>query len=172
MKNILFVTALALILFSCGSGSNKNSTTDSQADQTDKVSTAVEVDSILANPGNYLEKTVSIKGLVVHTCRQTGKKMFLIGSDKNSPIKVVAGNNISLFEQSLEGETVIATGKITLMEGSGENHKNNKEHQEKGEHNNHSEETTSSDSTTGGCAAETNNKRYEMVCDVFSVVKE
>jgi len=170
MRN-LFIAALTIILLSCNSSTNKKSqkTQEATANPEQKI---VLVDSLLVTPENYLEKTISIKGLVVHTCKQTGKKMFLVGTDKNSPIKVVAGNSISLFEQSLEGETVIATGKITLMEESGEKHEDHKEHQGEGEHKNHSDETTSKDSTNGGCAGETNIKRYEMICDEFSVVKE
>ena len=162
MKNLLFTTALALVLFSCNSTSNKKSATDSQADKSEQVTTAVEVDSILANPAKYLEKNISIKGLVIHTCRHTGKKMFLAGSDKNTFVKVIVGNNISTFGQELEGETVIATGKLAMIGTEDE-----QKHKEK-EHDNSVE---SKDSSSAGCVTETKIKNYEMTCSAFSVVK-
>ena len=169
MKNFIFITALTFIFFSCNSSSNKKSNTTNEAVNTEETTATVEIDSLLANPNIYLNKTITITGLVVHTCKHSGKKMFLIGTDKDSPVKVIAGNNITLFEQTLEGETVIATGKIRLMEENGEKHE---DHKEEGDHKNHADETTSKDSTNGGCAAETNIKKYEMACDEFSIVKE
>ncbi len=167
MRNIIFITALTFIFFSCNSSSNKKSNTSEEANAANTV-TIVEVDSLVANPNIYIQKTISIKGLVVHTCKHSGKKMFLVGTDKDSPVKVIAGNDITLFEQTLEGETVIATGKITLMEENSEKHE---EHKDKEEHKNHTDETTSKDSTSGDCAAETKIKNFEMICDEFSVVE-
>ncbi len=168
MKQIITVIAFISIVFSsCNSSTSKNSNLKNNTSKENI--DIVLVDSILASPEKYLGKTVNIQGLVVHTCKHSGKKMFLVGTDKDSPVKVIAGKDITLFEQTLEGETVIATVKIRLMEGVGEKHG---DHKEEGEHENHADETTSKDSTNGGCAAETNIKKYEMVCDKFSVVEE
>ncbi len=169
MRNLFLTFALVTIFISCNSTSGKKSSTTAEPSQTSELNAVIEVDTLLANPNIYLDQTVSIKGLVVHTCKHSGKKMFLAGSDKSVYVKVVAGNNISIFGKELEGETVVATGKITIMEKSGEKHKdqNNKE-----EHKEHDEKITSKDSTSGeGCATETKIKRYEMTCDSYSVVK-
>ena len=168
MKQIFFAIAfISIILSSCSSGTSKKSNIkDKSPKESIKV---VLVDSILATPEKYLEKTVSIQGLVIHTCKHSGKKMFLAGADKNRFVKVIAGNSISIFGKELEGETVIATGKITIMEKSDEKHK---DQDKKEEHKEHDEKTTSKDSTSGeGCATETKIKRYEMTCDSYSVVK-
>lgn len=168
MKQLITVIAFISIIFSsCSSGTSKKSAVK---DKSSKESiNVVLVDSILATPEKYLEKTVSIQGLVIHTCKHSGKKMFLAGADKRTFVKVIAGNTISIFGKELEGETVIATGKITIMENSGEKPK---DHNKNEEHKEHDEKTTSKDSSTGeGCATESKIKKYEMTCDSFSVVK-
>ncbi len=164
MKNLFLIAALVTIFVSCNSSSEKKKNTTAEPTQTAELTAVVEVDTILANPNIYLDKTISIKGLVVHTCKHSGKKMFLAGSDKSVYVKVVAGNNISIFGKELEGETVVATGKLTLIEEEGEKHS---EEGAKTEVN----ESDSSDSTTASCATETKIKNYEMICDAFSVVK-
>ena len=73
----------------------------------------VSVDSVQKNPEKYFDKTIVLKGRVVHTCKVTGKKMFLTGSDENNLIRINAGDNISRFDESLQGEIVIVKGVLT-----------------------------------------------------------
>ena len=42
----------------------------------------VSVDSVQKNPEKYFDKTIEIRGRVIHTCKVSGKKMFLAGSDE------------------------------------------------------------------------------------------
>jgi len=165
MRNLLFTATLALILFSCNFASNKKLTTGTQADETGQVATAVEVDSLVANPNIYLDQTVNVKGLVVHTCKHSGKKMFLVGSDKNKFVKVIAGPDISRFDQSLEGEIVVATGKLTLLDETQEKHEGS------GERKTEMAETSDQNTTSAGCVTETKIKNYQMICDGIKVVE-
>jgi hypothetical protein len=73
----------------------------------------VSVDSVQKNPEKYFDKTIAIQGRVIHTCKVSGKKMFLAGSDEQNLIRVNAGDNISRFDESLQGEIVIAKGVLT-----------------------------------------------------------
>jgi len=73
----------------------------------------VSVDSVQKNPEKYFDKTISLQGRVIHTCKVSGKKMFLSGSDEQNLIRINAGDNISRFEESLQGEVVIAKGVLT-----------------------------------------------------------
>lgn len=73
----------------------------------------VSVDSVQNNPSRYFDKTIAIRGRVIHTCKVSGKKMFLAGSDEQNLIRINAGDNISRFDESLQGEIVIAKGILT-----------------------------------------------------------
>ena len=73
----------------------------------------VSVDSVQKNPEKYFDKTIALQGRVIHTCKVSGKKMFLAGSDEEKLIRINAGENINRFEESLQGEMVIARGVLT-----------------------------------------------------------
>lgn len=73
----------------------------------------VSVDSVQKNPEKYFDKTIALRGRVIHTCKVSGKKMFLSGSDDQNLIRINAGENISRFDESLQGEIVIARGVLT-----------------------------------------------------------
>ena len=73
----------------------------------------VSVDSVQKNPEKYFDKTITLQGRVIHTCKVSGKKMFLAGKDEQNLIRVNAGDNISRFDESLQGEIVIAKGVLT-----------------------------------------------------------
>jgi len=73
----------------------------------------VSVDSVQKNPEKYFDKTIALQGRVIHTCKVSGKKMFLAGSDDQNLIRINAGDNISRFDESLQGEIVIARGVLT-----------------------------------------------------------
>jgi len=161
MKHISYIILFASLIFSsCNSSQSKKSAAKSNK----KSLEVVDVDQVLASPEKYLEKTVSIKGLVVHTCKHSGKKMFLAGTDKNKYVKVIAGPSISRFDQSLEGEDVVATGTLTLLDES------NEKHEEKGER--RMKQADASQDTKAGCETETKIRKYQMVCDNFSVVND
>jgi len=75
----------------------------------------VSVDSVQKNPEKYFDKTIVLQGRVVHTCKVTGKKMFVAGSDEQNLIRINAGENISKFDESLQGEIVKAKGVLTPL---------------------------------------------------------
>ena len=162
MKQFAFTILFAFLIFtSCNSSqSKKNASKESE-----NTVAVVDVDQFLATPERYLEKTVNIKGLVVHTCKHSGKKMFLTGTDKNKFVKIIAGSSISRFDESLEGETVIATGTLTLLDESQE------KHEESGEGRMKMAET-SQDSSTSEYVTDTKIKKYQMICDRFTVVDD
>ena len=162
MKHISYIILFASLIFSsCNSSQSKKSAAKSNK----KSLEVVDVDQVLASPEKYLEKTVSIKGLVVHTCKHSGKKMFLAGTDKNKYVKVIAGPSISRFDQSLEGEDVVATGTLTLLDESQEKHEGSGERRMK-------QTDASQDTSKADCETETKIRKYQMICDNFSVVND
>ncbi|MCX6240049.1 MAG: hypothetical protein NTY07_21315 [Bacteroidia bacterium] len=110
----------------------------------------VSVDSVQKNPEKYFDKTIALQGRVIHTCKETGKKMFLAGKDDQNLIRVNAGDNISRFDESLQGEIVIAKGVLTPI---------NDVVDEKGK-----------DGKTT-CVTEGKAKQYVLACTEFEVTK-
>ena len=70
--------AVAVIGTSCGNKQQKSSS-DTTTEQT--TSSALEIDSLLANAENLAGKEVTIEGVCTHTCKHGAKKIFLMGSD-------------------------------------------------------------------------------------------
>jgi hypothetical protein len=111
----------------------------------------VSVDSVQKNPSKYFDKTISLKGRVIHTCKVSGKKMFLAGSDEQNLIRINAGENISRFEESLQGEIVIAKGVLTpVAEVVTDKEKDGKT----------------------ACVTEAKAKQYVLACSEFKVVNK
>ena len=73
--------AVAVIGTSCGNKQQKSSS-DTTTEQT--TSSALEIDSLLANAENLAGKEVTIEGVCTHTCKHGAKKIFLMGSDDTS----------------------------------------------------------------------------------------
>ena len=110
----------------------------------------VSVDSVQKNPEKYFDKTIALKGRVVHTCKVSGKKMFLTGSDEQNLIRVNAGDNISRFDESLQGEIVIAKGILTPVVEA--------------------EVKKSGDKVV--CVTEAKSKQYVLACTEFEVLQK
>ncbi|WP_075590023.1 hypothetical protein [Labilibacter marinus] len=92
----------------------KKTTESCCSDPSDTTALAISVDDLLASPEKYIDKKVELTGLVMHTCKQTGKKMFIAGSNDSIYIRIEASEEISTFEPSLEGNKIAATGIVTL----------------------------------------------------------
>lgn len=111
----------------------------------------VSVDSVQKNPEKYFDKTIAIRGRVIHTCKVSGKKMFLAGSDQENLIRINAGDNISRFDESLQGEIVIAKGVLTpIVEPVAEMEKDGKT----------------------PCVTEAKTKQYVLACSEFEVMSK
>jgi hypothetical protein len=109
----------------------------------------VSVDSVQKNPEKYFDKTIALQGRVIHTCKVSGKKMFLAGADQENLIRINAGENISRFDESLQGEIVIAKGVLTpIVEAVAEMEKDGKT----------------------PCVTEAKAKQYVLACSEFEVM--
>jgi len=164
MKKITYYLSIALIFAACNTSQKKSDTTAEAGCCSDKETkteaccsketkvTEATVDAIFSTPEKFVDQTVNLKGRVIHTCKKSGKKMFLAGTDESKLIRIEAGDDISRFEENLEGELVVATGKLTALVNETVH-----EHAEGDDHN---------------CATENKSKDYLMVCSSFSVTQE
>ena len=149
MKQLIIAAILMMAMASCSTKTNSDQAKTDECCSAKKSAEMIEVsvDSVLVHPELYLEKNIIITGRVVHTCKHSGKKMFLAGSDDNIFVKVTAEEGISRFEETLEGEMVKAKGILTPIADEGENHEE------------------------GSCSTESKTKEYVLACTEFEVIK-
>ena len=93
--------------------------TSADAENTDQEVNAELVSLAIADfdnlAGNYVGKEVQISGLVNHTCKHGGKRMFIIDEKTEQTVKIEAGENIASFDAELEGSIVSVTGIINEL---------------------------------------------------------
>jgi hypothetical protein len=96
-KLIIPVLFLAMMLASCKSQK-----------PAEEPKTIIAVDNVLDQAPSYVDQLVRIDGMVVHVCRESGKRIFL-GEGR---FKVLASNSVAKFDVALEGSDIQATGYI------------------------------------------------------------
>lgn len=115
MKQMLLLACVAICLISCSSKSTENKeNTDTQMSESNQVLN-IEVytlDSLLVVADQYVDKTVTVKGSVTHTCKHSGKRCFIVGDDPNVSIRVEAKGNIGGFNRELVGSELAITGVL------------------------------------------------------------
>ncbi len=100
--------AIAIIGTSCGNKQQKN-VAEATAEQT--TSSALEIDSLLANAESLANKEVTIQGVCTHTCKHGAKKIFLMGSDDTQVIRVESGE-LGAFDPKCVNSMVRVTGTL------------------------------------------------------------
>ena len=100
--------AVAVIGTSCGNKQQKSSS-DTTTEQT--TSSALEIDSLLANAENLAGKEVTIEVVCTHTCKHGAKKIFLMGSDDTQVSRVEAGTR-GAFDPKCVNSIVRVTGTL------------------------------------------------------------
>jgi len=68
----------------------------------------IEVTDVFVKAPEFIDRLVEVDGMVVHVCRESGKRLFL--GDEH--FKVLASNRIGKFDVNLEGSDIKATGYI------------------------------------------------------------
>jgi len=111
-RQIILFVIVSFIFASCGNTGKKDVSSKSEiAGNGEKV----EFAALIANPDNYVGKSISVDGKVVHVCTETGKKMFLVGDNPDIRLFVAAGENISKFPMELLGSEITVEGTITKV---------------------------------------------------------
>lgn len=152
MNKLLFSAVVLLFLGSCNSSNNQqgNGQNNPEAQLKVEEQEIVTMEKLLTNPEAYLNKTISLQGLCVHTCKHSGKKMFLQGTNEEDLVLVLADGNVATFEQELTGSQVIVTGLLTARASEPD------EHQEEDQ----------------SCETDSKSKSYQLSCTAFQMVSE
>ncbi len=104
-KSVLLISALSLVLVSCG---------QKKAAEADQLPEAMQVDELLSQAETLVDQAVVVEGVCTHICSHGAKKIFLMGSDDSKTIRVEAGGNIEVFSQETVNNIVQVRG--TLVE--------------------------------------------------------
>lgn len=102
------IVAMTFIETSCG---NKQQKSASEATTEQSASSALEIDSLLANAESLAGQEVTIEGVCTHTCKHGAKKIFLMGSDDTQVIRVEAGT-LGAFDPKCVNSIVRVTGTL------------------------------------------------------------
>jgi len=106
MKNITVPFILALFLLaSCGKESEGGK---ASGNQTQTVTFGELYSNTYENPG----VNIAVEGLVVHVCKHSGKKIFIVGTDPANRFQILAGDKMSGFPMDLEGSRVRVVGLL------------------------------------------------------------
>jgi len=104
MKKILLLSVSLFILFSVF-----NIATVTAASKDGK---KIKLSEFNKKAGDFVGKTIMLKGIVDHVCEHDGKKMFLVDENSDARVKIVPSENMAAFTQDLVGETVEVTGIV------------------------------------------------------------
>ena len=129
MKKLAFISLLALVLFSCG---NQKKQKQDVAEEP-KEAVVLTIDELYKNASNLEDKEVTVKGTVMHVCKQGGGRCFLMGTNEDINIRVEAGEKIGAFDQEQMGSDLEIIGVFKMVKTEAEAHNPGKEHGEHGE---------------------------------------
>lgn len=125
MKRIFLLSLIAVIAFSCG---NQKKQSESAAGNTEKSAVVYSVDELYANAADLVGQEVTVKGTVMHVCKQGGGRCFLMGSNEDFNIRVEAGEKIGAFSQEQMGSDLTITGIFKEVKTEADAHNPAREH--------------------------------------------
>jgi len=107
-----FFTLISLIVFisACGNTGKKEVKSKNEGNS-DVIK--VEFASLTEKPEDYVGKTISVAGKVVHVCMMSGKKMFITGENPDIRLYIAAGEEMPKFPTELLGSEVEVEGTLT-----------------------------------------------------------
>lgn len=114
IKRLLFLLVITAFMASCG-----NTPKNEASVATDETGAAkIEFASLIEKPGDYMGKTISVEGKVVHVCTHSGKKLFIVGENPDVRLYIQAGEAMPKFPMDLLGSTVVVEGTLTQVAGA------------------------------------------------------
>src|SRR5690554_3705333 len=125
MKRIALIALIAAISFSCG---NQKSQKENSGENSEKVAVVYSIDELYANTSDLVGKEVTVKGTVMHVCKQGGGRCFLMGSNEDFNIRVEAGEKIGAFSQEQMGSDLTITGIFKEVKTEADAHNPAREH--------------------------------------------
>lgn len=114
IKRIFTFALLVALITSCGNTTKKDETAKTIKAEGIEM---VNFDSLVAHTDNYVGKNIMVTGKVVHVCTESGKKLFIVGTNPDIRLFIQAGENMPKFPMELLGSEVMVEGKINKVGG-------------------------------------------------------
>lgn len=111
VKRLFGLAIIAAVFMSCGSNAENKSDADAK-----ESAVSLEFAALIDNPEAYLAKEITLEGNVVHVCKHSGKKMFIVGENPDIRLYISAGEEVPKFPMELLGSTVTVTGLLSKVE--------------------------------------------------------
>ncbi len=127
MKKLAVILLLATILISCG---NQKKTKVAEVSEPVQI---ITVDELYQEAEKLVDQEVTLKGTVMHVCKQGGGRCFLMGSTEDIIVRVEAGEKIGAFTQEQMGSELEISGIFRLVKTEADAHNPGKEHGEDAE---------------------------------------
>jgi len=109
IRKIFSLSVVALLMISCGNNAKKEVSQNESAAGTVKV----EFASLISDPSEYVGKSISVEGKVVHVCTHSGKKLFITGENPDVRLYIQAGEEMPKFPMDLLGSEIVVEGTLT-----------------------------------------------------------
>ncbi|MBN1340197.1 MAG: membrane lipoprotein lipid attachment site-containing protein [Bacteroidales bacterium] len=106
MKKYLLFLASLFILAAC------NTATDAEAKDEAVEQTELTVGDFSEKASGLVDQKIRITGLVVHTCKHGGKRMFLSNETSEGRVEVSASEEVGSFNAEMEGSMVTVEGVV------------------------------------------------------------
>ncbi len=112
MKKLFLLLFAASMLAACNNSQNSTTTEEAGGDQVAEAPVAITLAEFEDKADGLVGKQIVFTGIVDHTCKHGGKRMFLVDENSDAHLKVESGENISSFDASLEGSEVKVIGIV------------------------------------------------------------
>jgi hypothetical protein len=123
MKRLILLSFLGILLFGCSNQPRQN-----ENETVEKSATVYSVDDLYANAAELEGKEITVKGTVMHVCKQGGGRCFLMGSNEDMNIRVEAGEKIGAFNQEQMGSDLTISGILKEVRTETDAHNPQGEH--------------------------------------------
>jgi len=80
------------------------------------MSKLVAISTVLDNPGNYLNKDITVKGTIVSVCKKRGCWMTLASDKKFQTLRIKVKDGEMVFPLTAQGKKAFATGRLIGIE--------------------------------------------------------
>ena len=112
MQRIAILVMISLLAGACNQTPGEENST--KLANKEKI-VAASIEELVANPAEYENKEVALKGMVTHVCRHGGQKCFVLAEDGETQIRLVPAGNIDEFKIELEGSTIAVKGTLRVL---------------------------------------------------------
>ncbi len=110
MKKLFIILSVAVFFTACTNAPEK------QTESNDNTSISMSIDEFTNDADSFLEKEITVTGLVTHVCKHGGQKLFISGTEEGVGLRIEVGEGISEFSIDMEGSDASFTGILKLMD--------------------------------------------------------